>query len=65
VDVHVPKPGITNFPDARTIRAPAGIRVDDAGPRAAILSPRITIVLCGATSSCLVSISVQLVSAMV
>ena len=40
------KPGMTNFPEARKIRAPAGMRVDAAGPRAAIRSPAMTILLC-------------------
>ena len=39
-------PGMTNFPDARTIRAPGGMRVDAAGPRAVIRSPVMTILLC-------------------
>jgi hypothetical protein len=52
-------PGMTNFPEARTIRAPAGISVDAVGPRAAIRSPVMTILLCAEATPLRVSISVQ------
>src|SRR5947209_5492849 len=58
-------PGMTNFPDAGTIRVPAGMRVDAAGPRAVIRSPVMTILVCGVATPKRGSIRVQSVTATV